>query len=81
MLMTIGVGSLLLVVFIVIIVYMLDKAAVKQADANIPRLRACPMCGKELKIGENIVAERAGMARPGVEKIVIKGCGYCLGRM
>lgn len=42
-------------------------------------LRACPLCGHSLKIGENILAERTGMVREGREKIVIKGCPHCLG--
>jgi hypothetical protein len=78
MFLTIGIGSVLLVILVVIVLYMFDKSARAQAEVNTPRLRACPVCGKELKIGENILAERTGVVRGGREKIVIKGCSYCL---
>jgi hypothetical protein len=78
MIFAIGIGSVLIVILVVIVLYMIDKGARAEAEKNIPRLRACPVCGKELKIGENILAERTGVVRDGREKIVIKGCSYCL---
>ncbi|MEK8023369.1 MAG: hypothetical protein AAB229_06110 [Candidatus Hydrogenedentota bacterium] len=44
-------------------------------------MRACPICGHELKIGENILAERTGVKKEGRERIVIKGCVHCLKRV
>lgn len=63
---------------LLIIVIVLWKTSVNVAAKEAPMMRACPICGHELKIGENILAERTGVAREGRERIMIKGCGYCL---
>lgn len=74
-------GTVTLIVLIAIAFFILDQKA-RGAAAAVPRLRACPICGKELAIGENILAERlGGVKKEGREKILIKGCSYCLKRM
>lgn len=48
------------------------------SPSDVVRMRACPVCGRELKIGENILAERTGVVKEGRERIIIKGCVHCL---
>lgn len=66
------------IVFLVIAVYIFLKSQLPLPHRDRPLLRACPVCGTELKIGENIMAERTGMVREGREKIIIKGCYHCM---
>ena len=73
-------GTIVFVLLLAIAFYLLDRKA-RATAAAVPRLRVCPVCGKELAIGENILAERAGVVKEGREKILIKGCPYCLKRM
>ncbi len=56
------------------------EATAKKRVSEAPLMRACPACGSELKIGENILAERTGVVKGGRERILIKGCPHCLKR-
>lgn len=77
--MTVIAGMAALAVLLGFILYFAESQAKRAADA-MPRLRACPVCGKELKIGENILAERTGVVKDSRERIIIKGCPYCLNK-
>jgi len=71
---------IILFLFLVVIAgfaFVIDSNAKKMAESR-PRLRACPLCGKELQLGENILAERTGVMKEGRERIVIKGCPFCV---
>jgi hypothetical protein len=74
------VGAIVFVALIALAFYLLDQKA-RGTAAAVPRLRACPVCGKELALGENILAERTGVVKEGREKILIKGCPHCLKRI
>jgi len=69
--------AVLSVLFLVL--FFLFYYAVMHTRRQPARPRLCPLCGKPLKIGENLVAERTGVVTGGREKILIKGCPYCLG--
>lgn len=69
-------GGLLVISIVVAII--LWNSSVKVAAKAPPLLRACPVCGTELAIGENILAERTGVQKEGRERIIIKGCPHCL---
>ncbi len=72
--------SVILLALIVAALFLIDRKARTIAEST-PRLRACPICGKELAIGESILAERIGVKKEGRERILIKGCPYCLKRV
>ena len=52
-----------------------------QSAPETVHMRACPVCNKELKMGENILAERTGVTKEGRERIIIKGCVHCMKRI
>ncbi|MBL4889359.1 MAG: hypothetical protein JKX97_04985 [Candidatus Lindowbacteria bacterium] len=64
-------------VFLIFAIYIFMKSYVP-VHVDRPLVRACPVCGSELKKGENIMAERTGMHRNNREKIIIRGCHRCL---
>jgi len=68
----------LLIVVSIVLGFILWMGSVRVAAKEPPLHRACPACGHELKIGENILAERTGVVKGGRERIFIKGCPYCL---
>lgn len=69
---------LTLVICIIFAVWFLAARKETGVAELLPRL--CPLCGATLSPGENLLAERAGRAENGREKIVIKGCPRCLRR-
>ncbi|RMH54652.1 MAG: hypothetical protein D6679_13190 [Candidatus Hydrogenedentota bacterium] len=71
-----GLGIVILLAVLLLLQFPPEKTS---STGRELRMRACPVCGKELKEGENLLAERTGVVKDGRERIVIKGCPYCLG--